>query len=264
MRPLQKGCQGDDVEDWQLFLIGQGWKGKADRDFGAKTHRATVDWQKKNKLVPADGIVANDTLRKALECGFHLVEMEPQKKPAAYSPAWPPPPLFKPLVGNVARQKIFGRFKWTHQPTKGNPEHIIIHGGWAAKNIVTVEVPQLVTAGVRKTPRVRVHRKIAKQFVDLWAAWEEASLLPYVLTWNGSFVPRLSRGSTKSLSNHSFGSAFDINVKWNRLGHTPARTGTEGSVRELVPIANKYGFYWGGHYKKRKDGMHFEAAKILS
>jgi hypothetical protein len=34
-------------------------------------------------------------------------------------------------------------------------------------------------------------------------------------------------------------------------------------VRELVPIANKHGFYWGGHYSKRADGMHFEAAKVV-
>jgi hypothetical protein len=33
-------------------------------------------------------------------------------------------------------------------------------------------------------------------------------------------------------------------------------------VRELVEIANEWGFYWGGHFT-RKDGMHFEIAKIL-
>jgi hypothetical protein len=65
------------------------------------------------------------------------------------------------------------------------------------------------------------------------------------------------------LSNHAFGSAFDINAKWNPLGHTPALVGKEGAVRKLVPIANDYGFYWGGHFTSRKDGMHFEVAKIL-
>ncbi|MFC1534810.1 M15 family metallopeptidase [Thermodesulfobacteriota bacterium] len=24
-----------------------------------------------------------------------------------------------------------------------------------------------------------------------------------------------------------------------------------------------FGFYWGGHFKSRPDGMHFEVAKIL-
>ena len=48
--------------------------------------------------------------------------------------------------------------------------------------------------------------------------------------------------------------------------------GQIGCVRELVPIANECGFYWGGHFGKevngkmvgRLDGMHFEIAKIIN
>jgi len=43
----------------------------------------------------------------------------------------------------------------------------------------------------------------------------------------------------------------------------PALVGQKGSVRELVPIANENGFFWGGHFNDRLDGMHFEIAKIL-
>jgi hypothetical protein len=35
----------------------------------------------------------------------------------------------------------------------------------------------------------------------------------------------------------------------------------KGSVRELVPIASEQGWYWGGHYQSRKDGMHFELVR---
>ena len=56
------------------------------------------------------------------------------------------------------------------------------------------------------------------------------------------------RGSTTTLSNHSFGSAFDINVAWNERDHRPALVGEKGSVRELVPIAHKWGFWWGGYF----------------
>jgi hypothetical protein len=38
--------------------------------------------------------------------------------------------------------------------------------------------------------------------------------------------------------------------------------GQHGSVRELVSIANEHGFFWGGHFDKRRDGMHFEVAVI--
>ena len=62
---------------------------------------------------------------------------------------------------------------------------------------------------------------------------------------------------------YAFGSAFDINTKWNKLGRVPALAGEEGSVRELVSIANEHGFFWGGHFNGRPDGMHFEVATLL-
>ncbi|MGH8628263.1 MAG: M15 family metallopeptidase [Gammaproteobacteria bacterium] len=30
----------------------------------------------------------------------------------------------------------------------------------------------------------------------------------------------------------------------------------------MVPIANAFGFFWGGHFSRR-DGMHFEVARVL-
>jgi hypothetical protein len=39
----------------------------------------------------------------------------------------------------------------------------------------------------------------------------------------------------------------------HRLGTMPALRGEHGSVRELVPLANAHGFYWGGHFSRR-DG----------
>lgn len=75
-------------------------------------------------------------------------------------------------------------------------------------------------------------------------------------------MPRFVRGSRTTLSNHSWGTAFDINYAWNCLGALPALRGEKGSVRELVPIAHRHGFYWGGHFSRR-DGMHFEVARVL-
>ena len=102
----------------------------------------------------------------------------------------------------------------------------------------------------------------AVQLQQLWSAWESEGLLNRIKTWDGSFVARFVRGSRTNLSNHSFGSAFDINEGTNAIGTTPALVGQIGCVRELVQIANANGFYWGGHYDSRKDGMHFEIAQL--
>ena len=47
----------------------------------------------------------------------------------------------------------------------------------------------------------------------------------------------------------------------NRLGAEPATATEEGCVYDLVPVAHEFGFYWGGHFSRR-DGMHFELARV--
>lgn len=260
MRVLKLNIQGADVKRWQLFLIGQKFDpGLVDGRFGKKTVTATIGFQTKNKL-PGDGIVGNQTLGKALLLGFGIVEDPPPNGNHA-STGFPPLPNFPPIVGTAARQAVFGKFAFKHKPIPGNKENIVITDNWESDNIVRVQIPQL--AGVKGAPtsgNVRFHKLAAKQFADLWAAWDKANLLDRVLSWEGSFVPRFQRGSTTSLSNHAFGSAFDINASFNPLGAIPKLVGEKGSVRELVQIANAHGFYWGGHFKNRKDGMHFEVA----
>ncbi len=124
------------------------------------------------------------------------------------------------------------------------------------------ELPALATATGGKYRRMRWNKRASKQLDDLWKAWEAAGLLPLIKTYEGAYVPRLIRGSTRSLSNHAYGTAFDINYQWNQLGKTPAKPGTTGSVWELVPLAHEHGFFWGGFFG-RGDGMHFEVCKIL-
>lgn len=260
MKTLRKGSKGPDVKRWQFFLIGQGFQlGQADGDFGAKTETATKAFQAKQKLT-ADGVVGNATIAKAMLLGFEIIREDPDRDERT-SPNWPPRPNFTPLVSTAERQKVFGKYTYTRKPLPDNRENIQIHPPWEAQNIVTVNIPQLI--GVKGAPRsgnIRVHRRVATQFQNLWDEWGQEGLIDRVLTWGGSYVPRLVRGGS-SLSNHAFGTAFDINVAWNGLAVRPALVGSQGSVRELVPIAHKHGFYWGGHFS-RQDGMHFEIAQV--
>ncbi|HVF67800.1 MAG TPA: M15 family metallopeptidase [Pyrinomonadaceae bacterium] len=262
LRVLRKGVKGKDVERWQNFLIGRGFKDGvlADGDFGQKTHNATVEFQKQFNLL-ADGIVANKTFAKAMELGFELVEDKEDASTAG--PNFPPPPDFQPLVTNAQREKVFGKIEFKRKPLPNNKENVVITNGWDKENIEKIVIPQLV--GVEGAPHdggIFFHRLARKQLIDMWAGWEKAGLSDRVLSWGGSFVPRLVRGTTSTLSNHAFGTAFDINVPFNFLGSMPALVGRRGSVRELVKIANDNGFWWGGHFNKRKDGMHFEVAVV--
>lgn len=250
METIKMGSKSPQVKNWQYFLIGLGNNHiVADGDFGQKTHTATVKFQEANGLF-GDGVVGPKSYLVAFKAGYRLKE--------AFD--FPEKPGFNPLVGNAARAKIFGNFKF--KSAGDGTEAIIITDGWAEKNIERVEIPQL--RGIKGAPasgKVQFHKLGLKQLQSLFSDWEKAGFIPNILSWEGSFVPRYVRGSRKSLSNHSFGSAFDINYAWNKLGQVPALIGEKGSVREMVAIANKNGFYWGGHFS-RLDGMHFEVAEV--
>jgi hypothetical protein len=161
------------------------------------------------------------------------------------------------------RAEIFGTFEYELAPRKSDPEAIKILGGWAAENIVKIHVPQVAgIPGAPKSCNLWVHRKVADQFKALFFVWEEAGVLDQVLSYNGLWVPRLVRGG-KALSNHSFGTAMDLNAKWNPLGKPSPSAGEKGSLVELAAIAEKHGFFWGNNYQNRKDPMHIEASEDL-
>lgn len=256
MKLLKLGSTGNDVRKWQLFLTGQGlFTLPVNGVFDESTKTASQLFQQQHNLEP-DGKVGDKSIGTAMLLGFGVVTDDSDDKQSAN---WPPKPNFAPLTGNTERVLIFGKFSFRSKPLPDNPENIEVTDNWAKENIVIVNIPQLIP--VKGSAKVAFHRKAKNQMEKLWKDWEKAGLLHLVLTYSGSYVPRFIRGSRTVLSNHAFGSAFDINVEWNRLGVVPALVSRKGSVRELVKIANDNGFYWGGHFT-RLDGMHFEVAKI--
>lgn len=261
MQTIRLGSRGVAVRRWQIFLMGHGfYHGTVDGDFGAHTHQATVAFQTKHRL-EADGVVGNRSYGQAMLLGFGAVRDDDTSSSGLN---FPPPPSFAPLSSNRDRQQVFGAYAFEPAPTDADPEAIRILDDWEEANIEWVNIPQL--AGYRNAKRngdVQFHRLAAPQFVRLWQAWQDEGLLEKVLSFEGTYVPRFVRGSRTVLSNHAFGSAFDINFRWNRLGSVPALMGEQGSVRELVATANRFGFYWGGHFRDRPDGMHFEVALLL-
>jgi hypothetical protein len=193
----------------------------------------------------------------------------------------PPPPAKEPpvkMLTNTDRDRLFGHFNFKAAPSSGNPERILVDPSWAAEHIVTITSEPLARvefpspdpltppAGILGLPPhgIELHKLVAPHFEELIAAWDAEKLLPLIKTWNGSYVPRFRRGQAAEqvLSAHSWGSAFDINARWNAFKQVPAALGAEGSVRALVAIANKLGWMWGGDFSS-PDGMHFEASAEL-
>lgn len=168
------------------------------------------------------------------------------------------------------RRRRFGAFRFHHSPTPRNPEHITIESGWAERNLTAIHVPQ-----IHRT--VTVHAKAAAALAELWREWERLGYLGaglgdptgLVQTYNGLWVPRFKRQrgtpeqrrqrcatlGAASLSNHSWGTAFDINARAWPLGRVvPA----DAPYRALIAPANRLGWFCGADYRSRPDGMHWE------
>jgi len=261
MKIIRKGSTGYEVEKWQTFLRGLTIDNNVvvNSIFDDATDIETKTFQDKNNLIP-DGIVGSKTISVALQFGYPLMD---NSELNMSGPNWPSKPPTTQL-SLVEREKLFGKFSFTPTPSKVNPEGITIIDDWAKKNISNVTIPQLSgVVGFPKSSIVQVHAAISSQFLNLFKAWDDAGLKNLIMTWGGSWAPRFIRGSRSVLSNHAWATAFDINVQWNMLGAQPALRGEKGSVRDLVLIAYDHGFYWGGWFPRRLDGMHFEAYKVM-
>lgn len=259
---LKVGVNSPEVYAWETFLAGQGLLPQKEVDslYTAATYEATKRWQIAQKI-GVDGNVGPET-RGAADKFRVDWSLAPIDAPAL--------PADAKALGFLDRQRLLGEIAFQAAPTEGNPEGVKITNGWDARNLVTLEIPQL--QGILGAPgscKIQFNKVCQNQIRGLFQAWENRGLLRHVKAWGGSYNPRFVRGSTTTLSNHAHATAFDINAAWNGLGVVPAASGSSGSVRELVTTAYEFGFYWGGWgwpspgKPLRRDGMHFEVMKIL-
>lgn len=72
--------------------------------------------------------------------------------------------------------------------------------------------------------------------------------------WGYNF--RMVRGSEDSLSNHSSGTALDLNARRHPLGKRDTFTPAQRQI--LDELCKKYALRGGYTYKNRPDDMHFE------
>lgn len=250
---IQQGSVGTSVSDWQTFLVGRGYSYVIiDGNFGPNTTRATKSWQYSNFLRP-DGVVGEKSYIVALSQGLAVHNNGFPDKPATFSA----------YVSNDERNRIFGKFAYVADPQPDNPEQIRVTDDWADRNLVHASTPLLAKLKLQKRDYIICHRLFAPRVEAFFADIDAAGLGNRIIAWDGCYVPRFIRGSRTTLSNHAWGTAFDINADDNALGHQAASVGQRGSVVELVPLAIKHGLFWGQWYEGRKDPMHFEHAKTF-
>ena len=156
------------------------------------------------------------------------------------------PDAFQTVVPVGSFADAVGTFRYT--PIGGG--RIAPAPEWVRDHIVTEAVPILgnVTCNRYMMPQLK-------------AALAEIVKVGLASTINpkqyaGCYYPRFIAGST-TLSNHSFGTALDMNVPGNLRG-------TVGEMdRGVVAIFKKWGFAWGGDWSYT-DPMHFELSRIVN
>jgi hypothetical protein len=274
MPTLQINSTSQLARVFNAFLAQRGFRANTDDLFGHESLAGTRDLQvwlieqdpgNRKKRIQIDGVPGNQTFGYA--CGIDRNDsFSPQAIAAAAGVAYPAAdPLLNHASNQEFQEELFGLIQYERAPTPSDAERINITNDFVQNNIVSTTIPQLIgIVGAPKSGRLKVHKKIEPQLRGLWAAWEAAGILGMITSFDGLWVPRLVRGSQTRLSNHAWGTAFDINASANWLWHLPAFPGENGSLFRHVEIAQQYGFSWGGFYRGRLDGMHFEAVKVLS
>jgi hypothetical protein len=260
MEALRVGSKGPLVEQWEIFLRGLDLLGEkeVDNQYTEATAEGTRRFQERFRIgAKFDGVAGNQTLGYAMaHLGFQVVELA--------SEDFPKKPADAVALNFEGRQKLLGNIAFAPAPVAGNPEGIKITNDWQKQHLGSVKIPQLQGIyGAPPSGTISFNKAVIPQLVRFFVALEKEGLVNRIVGWGGSFAPRFIRGSKTTLSQHAHASAFDINVPWNGLGARPALIGEQGSVRELVLTAYRHGFYWGGWYAGRKDGMHFEVFKVM-
>jgi len=136
------------------------------------------------------------------------------------------------------------------------PSTLKSSNGWpASKEPADIGIKSFKVPGTDL--KIRCAEKVAPLLIGLAAEFHE-TIEPIdkgtLDDWGYAF--RMIRGSTDSLSNHSSGTAVDLNADAHPLGKRDTFTKEQTVI--IRQIAAKYGCKWGGDYKNRADEMHFE------
>ena len=103
----------------------------------------------------------------------------------------------------------------------------------------------------------RVAPRAAPQFRGFLRDLEATGYKTNLRGGGGGWVYRTKAGGGRSLSQHAYGTAIDIDP-----AHNPFRTTRTNLPRQTSELAKKWGLSWGMEWHNTKDPMHFEISKL--
>lgn len=137
------------------------------------------------------------------------------------------------------------------------------------KHLTTINPPFPMWMGDIPIKRITVN-KICSESLSriLHKIWEhygkDKNLIKRagVDVFSGAWAVRPMRGG-RNLSMHAYGLAIDINAPENQLGWKPGyHSDSFTDDHPVVIFFKEEGWVWGGDWKSRPDGMHFQAAIV--
>lgn len=145
----------------------------------------------------------------------------------------------------------------------------------ANASMTTIEVKTRDEDGVMQMRKIRVHKAAVGTVKRIFEEIYNTTDFKIIRKTNfqlGGFNHRFVRGSTAALSQHSFGSAIDLNpmvnpMKGSKSKDVDKQTDSNNNDKEMrtvnhkvVKIMAKYGYGWGGCYS---DYMHFSCKTVM-
>jgi hypothetical protein len=143
--------------------------------------------------------------------------------------------------------------------TKAEAEHAYgypVNGHWAQESqwITSYPLPAGISMTYAGKPvnHIVCHKDMVHPLSQAFANAIARGCAQELKTYGGCFAIRAVRGTSSSISWHSWGLAVDLNPESNPLashGHWSAN---------FVKCFKDAGFIWGGDFHSRKDPMHFQ------
>lgn len=250
------------VELLTLLVNGEVIKEVLDNklDFAWNTNNINIG-QHQVKVIASDEHGATD--EKSININIKALDLKViEYTPQSLKPLATPSRSYYPTASNKYPRlsKTNGAFgQFPYRDIAGG--RIEIDPKWMEQNIVTITLPGL-------NSKVQVHKDAAPHFIQAFTYIKngtvningrEVPLLSLIKTMDGTFVPRhIGWDISRGLSNHSWGTAIDINAAGHFRYVDPAKEPNNPNLILWEKAFKPAGFSWGNSYG---DAMHYEIYK---